>query len=182
MSIDDFEAGEYGHALCDDWSARDEYGDDPDGYLAEYERLCAALDAYGSRRHDRDPRVRAARERLRCAVRQLYVFDDGHSSFGYEGPNVGEWDELQPVANRCLRDLRLLVALMVVAKTAHKRLRKLYRTFKSVTSAPNCLPRRLEIRAKPPSAVRRSEPDLALAPPLSCVALLSDDAVAALAV
>jgi hypothetical protein len=141
-----------------------------------YDDLCDVMDTC-ARRLRRDPQVAAARERLRVAINALWQHDDGYSDYGYEGPNVGEWDELYPVAQDCLVDVYVALAAIYALRDL---LRELLRAEGIRSLRPPWLPSP-EPTVRPPSRHARSEPDLALAPPLPCVAPFSDDVMAAAA-
>jgi hypothetical protein len=184
LSLDDFDSDCY--VDLDDFDS-DFYVDPSEysEYRDYYDALVADLDdrwqvheqLQRSRRLRRDPRLKEAVERLRVALNDLWLFDDGHSDEGYEGPNLAEWETFLPVADDYLRAARLAFAATIALTDLR---RALSRADLIAAVGPRWIASP-EPRTRPPSRVRRSEPDLALAPPLFRVALQSDDVIAAAA-
>lgn len=145
--------------------------------IADYFERVEMLDRLvGLRRVRRRRDLSATGACLRNAL-DCYEYDDEHSDEGFEELNEGRWCEQRPVADRCLRDFRLAFE----AEIAWAELLREFARFEAVTlMRPRWLPSP-EPRVNPPSRVSRSEPDLALAPPLYRVALPSDDVIAAAA-
>jgi hypothetical protein len=177
MSVDDFDIGPDGYSMADVL----EYADvsDERGKVHDYDELCDALTwSESSRQLRRDPKVIRARERLRVAIGPLWCEDDGNSDQGYYSePNYGYWDELYPIADKRRREMSRALSASAAIR---ERLRELARVVNNIPTRLQWLPAD-EPPVPPPSRTSRSKPDLALAPPLPRVALLSDDAMVALA-
>lgn len=150
---------------------------DYDVLIEAHDALCRSLDAlWASRRLRRDHRLAAVAERLRVLIDSLWSEDDGHSDYGYDGPNLHEWDDVYPLADACVHDAASIIAAWAEAVSL---LRELVRSTDLVAAHPPW--RHSEVHVRPPSYLARSEPDLALAPPAVRVALFSDDATTAAA-
>ena len=150
-------------------------GRDPehDWMNEEYDRLCEVLEfSQRNRQLRRDQRVVAAHSALESVVQRLYIYGNGYSEYDYDRLNVSEWDELYPLADACF--VALAVALTEVDALANHLLDLADESISS-PRVSELLP--AEPTAHPPSV--RSEPALAHAPPLSRVALFSDDVMAA---
>jgi hypothetical protein len=174
MSVDDFDDGH--EPLSEGLWYLDRDAECDAALAAE---LREALDVFGSRRACRDRKVSSRAEEFRVAINDLdHLFDDGHSDYGYEGSGIGEWDVLYLIAVSCLR-LACLAFAKAVALGELLLSGQLNR-IDEIVEARRLL-RCAEPRVPPPSRTSRSIPDLALAPPLPRVALLSDDVMVALA-
>jgi len=146
-----------------------------DWMSSEYDRLCEVVEASrGNRRLRRDRRVVAAADQLERAAERLYNYGNGYSEFDYDQLNVSEWDELYPLADACFV---ALAAALIAVYELEAQLRDV------VDASINSLPFNWLLPAEPPvrTSSVRSEPALAHAPPLSRVALFSDDVMAAAA-
>jgi hypothetical protein len=180
MSMDDFETDECGMSAYVTAQVMDEFNDEFGHCSPEYDELENACQfAQSNRRFRRDRMIALAADRLQDALEPLYSFDDGHSDYGYEGVNYSEWDTLYPPALETFEDLER-------ATKAAERLWELQLTVEALADDESEAEQRQAILRRepdtsPPTRLLRSQPDLAIAPPLPRVAPLSDDAVVTLA-
>jgi hypothetical protein len=131
-----------------------------------------------NRRLQRASLVAVVAEQARIAINPLWIHDDGYIDEGYDGPNIEEWDELYPVAQEGLEALQSAVAAVIELAVLAALLRERSRVLELLATA-DWVKEQPEPVVPPPSRLRRAEPDLALAPPLSHVVLSRDDASAA---